>query len=132
MNFLDQRIQQVRNETSRNILISLSRIGVPLADSASKIPLLTRLSMSMSMVSKMWALVNDPAVLNVFSADKSSAGNWTLMDFLSTYMNFKLVIEPEEFNVYLILLTANKRPQESSSFESAIPQKDEESTSKDC
>jgi len=61
--------------------------------------------MPISMVRKMWALVNDPAVLNVFSADKSSAGNWTLMRFLSTYMDFKLAIEPEEFNVYLILLT---------------------------
>lgn len=103
MTFLDQRIQQVRDETSRNIL--LSRIGVPLADIASKVSIIARFSMPMSMASKMWALVNNPAALKVFFADKTSAGNWTSIRFLSTYMNFKPAIEPEEFDVCPILLT---------------------------
>jgi pimeloyl-ACP methyl ester carboxylesterase len=37
--------------------------------------------------------------------DKTSAGNLTSMKFLSTYMNHKPVMEPEEFNVCPILLT---------------------------
>ena len=103
MTFLDQRNQQVRDETCLNIF--MSRVGVPAAGFFGAIPLLKRFSIPMSMASKMWALVNDKAVLNIMLKDKTSAGNLTSMKFLSTYMNYTPAIEPEEFAVCPILLT---------------------------
>lgn len=103
MTFLDQRLQQVRDETCLNLF--MSRVGVPAAGLFGSIPLLNRFSIPMSLASKMWALVNNKEVLNILLKDKTSAGNLTSMKFLSTYMNHKPVMEPEEFNVCPILLT---------------------------
>lgn len=103
MTFLDQRLQQVRDETCLNIF--MSRVGVPSAYIFGGIPLLGRISVPMSMASKMWALVNDQAVLKTMMADGSSAGNWTSMKFLSTYTNYAPAMEPEKFDVCPVLLT---------------------------
>lgn len=102
MTFLDQRTQQVRDETARNFF--MSRAGVPLAK-LSDIPLLRSLSLPMSLASKMWALVNNSDALRVFLADRSSAGSWASMHFLSTYSSYKPALEPEDFDVCPILLT---------------------------
>ncbi|KAL4803238.1 Alpha/Beta hydrolase protein [Aspergillus unguis] len=102
MTFLDQRIQQVRDETARNLF--MSRVGIPLAR-LSDIPLLRSLSLPMWLASKMSTLVNDPAALKVFLADRSSAGSWASMHFLSTYSSYKPALEPEEFDICPILLT---------------------------
>lgn len=102
MTFLDQRIQQVRDETARNLF--MSRVGVPLAK-LSDIPLLRSLSLPMSLASKMSALVNNSDALRVFLADRSSAGSWASMHFLSTYSSYKPALEPEDFDVCPILLT---------------------------
>jgi len=59
----------------------------------------------MSLDSKLWALTNDSNVLKIFFSDKTSAGNWTSMRFLSTYMNFRPAVPPEQFNVCPDLLT---------------------------
>ncbi|KAJ9246171.1 hypothetical protein DTO169E5_295 [Paecilomyces variotii] len=59
----------------------------------------------MSLASKVSALVNNPDALKVFLADRSSAGSWASMHFLSTYASYKPALEPEEFDVCLILLT---------------------------
>ena len=59
----------------------------------------------MSLASKMYALVNDKAALKVFMQDKSSAGNWASMKFLSSYLGYQPATEPEEFEVCPILLT---------------------------
>ncbi|KAH8809464.1 Alpha/Beta hydrolase protein [Xylogone sp. PMI_703] len=103
MTFLDQRIQQVRDETCLNLF--MSRVGVPTAGLFGSIPLLNRFSIPMSLASKMWALVNDKAALKIMMKDKTSAGNLTSMKFLSTYMNHKPALEPEKFDVCPILLT---------------------------
>ncbi|KAA8648393.1 hypothetical protein EYZ11_000353 [Aspergillus tanneri] len=102
MTFLDQRIQQVRDETARNVLIS--RIGIPLARLCD-IPLLRSLSIPMWLASKMSTLVNNPDALKVCLADRSSAGSWATMHFLSTYASFQPALEPEDFDVCPILLT---------------------------
>lgn len=102
MTFLDQRIQQVRDETARNVL--MSRVGMPLAK-MSDIPVLRSLSLPMMLASKMSTLVNNPNALKVFLADRSSAGSWASMHFLSTYSSYRPALEPEDFDICPILLT---------------------------
>ncbi len=102
MTFLDQREQQVRDETALNYF--MSRIGVPLTHFAAKTPLAS-LRMPMSLASKMSALVNNKAALKACLRDKTSAGKWVTMKFLSSLTAYKPVVEPEGFAVCPILLT---------------------------
>ena len=102
MTFLDQRMQQVRDETSLNLF--MSRVGVPSAKLAAKTPL-ARMRMPMAAASKMHALVNDKAALRACLTDRTSAGKWVTMSFLASYMGYTPAIEPEDFNVCPILLT---------------------------
>jgi hypothetical protein len=75
MTFLDTQIQQVRDESCRNLL--MSRVGVPSAQLFAPIPLLRSISIPFYLASKMWALANDPAAMKIFMGDKTSAANWT-------------------------------------------------------
>lgn len=102
MTFLDQRLQQVRDETALNTF--MSRVGGPMLNLAARTPLRT-MRMPMTMASKMWALVNNEDALRVWLSDKRSAGNAMTMAFLSSYMSYQPVTEPEDFNVCPILLT---------------------------
>jgi len=102
MTFLDQREQQVRDETALNFL--MSRIGVPLTHLAAKTPLAT-LRMPMSLASKMTALVNNKAALQACLKDKTSAGKWVTMKFLSSLTSYRPMVEPEAFDGCPILLT---------------------------
>jgi alpha-beta hydrolase superfamily lysophospholipase len=102
MTFLDQRLQQVRDETALNIV--MSRIGGPLLALSARTPL-AAMRLPMSLASKMHALVNDKAALKACMADKTSAGNWVTTRFLASYMNYSPAIEPEAFDVCPILLT---------------------------
>ncbi|MCY1423210.1 Alpha/beta hydrolase family protein [compost metagenome] len=102
MTFLDQRIQQVRDETARNLM--MSRLGVPLAKLSAATPL-AGMRMPMSLASKMSTLVNDKAALNACLADKTSAGKWVTMAFLASYGSYRPRLEPEDFDVCPILLT---------------------------
>jgi len=102
MTFLDQGEQQVRDETALNFF--MSRIGVPFTHLAAKTPLAT-LRMPMSLASKMSALVNNKAALKACLRDKTSAGKWVTMKFLSSLTAYKPVIEPEGFAVCPVLLT---------------------------
>ena len=102
MTFLDQREQQVRDETALNFL--MSRIGVPLTHLAAKTPL-AALRMPMSLASKMTALVNNKAALQACLKDKTSAGKWVTMKFLSSLTSYRPMVEPEAFDGCPILLT---------------------------
>ncbi|MBE9031232.1 alpha/beta hydrolase [filamentous cyanobacterium LEGE 11480] len=102
MTFLDQRESVVRDGTALNWLIS--RVGVPFARLVANTPL-GHLKMPMRLASKMHYLVNNPAALKVFLKDKTSAGNWVSIAFLSSYMHYQPAIEPEDFAVCPILLT---------------------------
>lgn len=102
MTFLDQRIQQVRDETARNIF--MSRVGIPFSRLCD-IPVLRSLAMPMWLASKMSALVNNPDALKICLADRASAGSWASIHFLSTYGSYKPILEPEDFDVCPILLT---------------------------
>ncbi len=102
MTFLDQRLQQVRDETAFNRL--MGRVGGPLMELLARTPL-AGMRMPMSLASKMRALVNDEAALRAFLADRTSAGNWVTIRFLASYLNYTPAIEPEAFAVCPILLT---------------------------
>ncbi|KAM0285974.1 hypothetical protein ACHAQH_001163 [Verticillium albo-atrum] len=103
MTFLDQRLQQVADETSANLLAS--RAGLSLTRVADKTVLLRGLEIPLSMASKMSALVNDSEALVVFLRDKTSAGSSASMHFLASYSVYKPALEPEDFDVCPILLT---------------------------
>jgi alpha-beta hydrolase superfamily lysophospholipase len=102
MTFLDQRVQQVADETALNKLVS--RIGAPLIRLSVKLGL-GGMRMPMRLASKMSALVNNKAALAACLRDPTSAGNWVSLKFLGSYMSYKPVVEPETFDVCPILLT---------------------------
>lgn len=106
MTFLDQREQQVREETNLNLLIS--RVGIPLTVLAARTPL-RRLRMPMTLASKMLTLVNVPAALKVCLADRTSASKWVTLAFLASYTKCVPIMEPEAFDVCPILLTQPAR-----------------------
>lgn len=117
MTFLDTQLEQVRDETCLNLF--MSRVGVPSAHLLAPIPLLRAFSIPFSLASKMWALSNNPQAMKIFLADKTSAGAWTSMRFLSSFMTYLPVMPPEEFTVCPILLTqpAEERQVDTITFE---------------
>ncbi|MDR2961667.1 MAG: alpha/beta hydrolase [Stenotrophomonas sp.] len=102
MTFLDQRVQQVRDETAHDILTS--RIGIPLMGQLAK-TLAAKLKYPMTLASKMSALANNEAAMKVFLRDRTSAGNWMSVRFLASYGNYVPVLEPEQFDRCPVLLT---------------------------
>ena len=102
MTFLDQRNQQVRDETSHDIFIS--RVGAPAMGLLAQTPV-ARMRFPMTVASKMSALVNDKGALKVMTDDRTSGGNWVPIKFLDRYMNYTPAVEPEDFEACPILLT---------------------------
>ena len=102
MTFLDQREQQVSDETALNLF--MSRIGAPLAKLTARTPL-AGMRMPMALASKMHTLVNNQEALKACMADQTSAGKWVTMQFLASYLRYNPAIEPEDFDVCPILLT---------------------------
>ncbi|WP_041139841.1 alpha/beta hydrolase [Beduini massiliensis] len=102
MTFLDQRNQQVRNETTNNRFWAY--LGTPLARLSVKLGM-GKFRMKMSVCSKMTALCNNKDCLKEMLSDQTSAGNSVPMKFIYTYMTYKPEIEAEEFAVCPILLT---------------------------
>jgi len=102
MTFLDQREQQVSDETCLNLF--MSRIGVPMAKLTAMTPL-AGVRLPMALAGKMHALVNNKAALAACLADETSAGKWVTMKFLATYTGYAPAVEPENFDVCPILLT---------------------------
>lgn len=102
MTFLDQRNQQVRNETTNNAF--WAHLGTPLAGLSVKLGM-GKMKMKMTVCSKMSALCNDKDCLKVLLQDKTSAGNSVPMKFIYSYMTYVPEIEPEDFDICPILLT---------------------------
>jgi len=102
MTFLDQREQQVRDDTSHDKMTS--RLGVPLMGLLARTPA-ARVTVPMTLASKMSALVNNRAALKIMTADRTSAGNWVSVRFLASYMNYVPAVEPETFAACPVLLT---------------------------
>lgn len=102
MTFLDNSRQAVRDATARNLF--MSRVGGALVRLGARSPL-AGLRMPMPWVSKMHALVNDPAALKLWLRDKRSAGNAMTLAFLASYLDYRPALAPEDFDVCPILLT---------------------------
>lgn len=102
MTFLDQRQQQVRDETALSPF--MSRVGGLTMSVAARTPLKS-IRMPMTVASKMSALVNNQAALKVWLSDKRSAGNAMTMAFLNSYLSYQPAVEPEDFDVCPILLS---------------------------
>ncbi|WP_019931305.1 alpha/beta hydrolase [Nocardia sp. BMG111209] len=106
MTFLDQRVQQVRDETAHDLLNA--RVGAPFLRLLAPTPA-GRVRYPMTLAAKMSALVNDPAALRLMIADPTSAGNRVPIRFLSSYLNYRPAVEPEDFTACPILLTQPAR-----------------------
>ncbi|GAA2472562.1 alpha/beta fold hydrolase [Actinocorallia cavernae] len=102
MTFLDQRLQQVRDETAHDRIAA--RLGGPLTGLLARTPA-AKLKCPMSLASKMSALANDPGAMKVFLKDRTSAANWVSIRFLDRYMNYAPAVEPEDFDACPVLLT---------------------------
>lgn len=102
MTFLDLRNRDVAiGATLTPLLGRLSLPTLPLGG----LPGLRRLKVPMRLVGKMHALVNDRAAMREMLRDRTSAGNWVSLGFLSGFMAPAFEVEPEEFNICPILLT---------------------------
>ncbi|QIH07185.1 MULTISPECIES: alpha/beta hydrolase [unclassified Pseudomonas] len=102
MTFLDQRVPLVREQTALTPL--LGRLGGPLIHALANTPL-AGLKIPMWLASKMHTLVNDRAALKACLKDRTSAGNWASLRFLSSYLNYVPVIAPQDFKACPVLLT---------------------------
>ncbi len=102
MTFLDQRSQQVRDETAHDILTS--RLGIPLMGLLEKTRA-ANLKYPMTLASKMSALANNEAAMKIFLQDSTSAANWMSVRFLDSYGNYAPAVEPEQFDRCPVLLT---------------------------
>jgi pimeloyl-ACP methyl ester carboxylesterase len=102
MTFLDQRSQQVRDETAHDILTS--RLGIPLMGLLEKTKA-ANLKFPMTLASKMSALANSEAAMRIFLQDNTSAANWMSVRFLDSYGNYAPAVEPEQFDRCPVLLT---------------------------
>jgi alpha-beta hydrolase superfamily lysophospholipase len=102
MTFLDQRSQQVRDETAHDFVTA--RAGAPLMGALGKTPA-GSVPYPMSLASKMSALANDPGAMKVFMADRTSAANWVPVKFLDRYLHYVPAVEPEDFDACPVLLT---------------------------
>jgi alpha-beta hydrolase superfamily lysophospholipase len=102
MTFLDQRVQQVRDETAHDLITA--RLGPPVMGLVAGTPL-GGMRYSMALASKMSALANDNDAMKVFMQDRTSAGNAMPIRFLHSYMTFTPAVEPADFDACPVLLT---------------------------
>ncbi|MCL2542113.1 MAG: alpha/beta fold hydrolase [Nocardioidaceae bacterium] len=102
MTFLDTSSFRVRFETAFDpitgttgsvVMRLLNRLG------------LGRVRLPMRLVSKMRALVNDRAAKRAWYADRTSAGNSVSIAFLDSWLGYRPVVAPEDFDVCPVLLT---------------------------
>nr|WP_259144595.1 alpha/beta fold hydrolase [Tsukamurella ocularis] len=102
MTFLDQQSAKVRRDTAFDPITGSA--GAPVMKALARTPL-RGTKVPMKLVSKMRALVNDPAAKRACYADRTSAGNLVSLAFLDSYLNFRPDVAPEDFDVCPVLLT---------------------------
>lgn len=102
MTFLDQRSQQVRDETAHDLLTS--RLGIPMMGLLSRTKA-ANLKYPMTLASKMSALANNEQAMKILLRDSTSASNWMSLRFLASYGSYAPAIEPEQFDRCPVLLT---------------------------
>lgn len=102
MTFLDQQSPKVRRDTAFDPITG--SIGSPAMKLLARTPA-RRVRVPMRLVSKMRALVNDPAARRACFADRTSAGNSVTVAFLDSYLNHRPSVTPEQFDTCPVLLT---------------------------
>ncbi|MEZ0367187.1 alpha/beta hydrolase [Mycobacterium sp. pUA109] len=102
MTFLDQRHDHVVRATAHDKFTAT--VGAKSVAIVAKTPL-RRLKYPMTLASKMSALCNNDAALQVCLADKTSAGNTVSLKFLDEYASYIPDIEPADFDICPVLLT---------------------------
>lgn len=102
MTFLDTSSLRVRVETSFDPVTG--SVAAPVMKLLNKVGL-GRVRIPMRAVSKMRTLVNDREALKAWYGDKTSAGNAASIGFLDSWLQYRPVIEPEDFDVCAVLLT---------------------------
>ena len=106
-NLLDQRIQDVRDASAINIV--MSRLGVHLINLLNNVSGKTQLPMKL--VANMKAIVNDKNILKLLLKDKTSSGSRVSIRFIHSLMNEAPKIEPEAFNSCPLLLAHPEKDQ---------------------
>lgn len=106
-NLLDQRMQDVRDASAINIV--MSRLGVHFINFLNKIRGKTQLPMKL--VADMKSIVNDKNVLKLLLKDETSSGSKVSIRFIHSLMNKAPKIEPEAFNLCPLLLAHPERDQ---------------------
>lgn len=99
-NLLDQRMQEVRDFSAGNKIIS--RIGTPLISLISRLN--GNLTLPMKTLANMKAIVNEKNVRKILIDDDTSAGSRVPLRLVSSMINAQPAIEPEEFNICPVLL----------------------------
>lgn len=102
MTFLDTASFRVRVETGFDPVSGV--FGAPLMRLLNRIGL-GRVRVPMRYVSKMRALVNSREAKLAWYRDKTSAGNDVSIAFLDSWLSYRPVVGPEDFNVCPVLLT---------------------------
>ena len=90
----DTREKVVQMQLAKNKLIS--SISIPIMN-ASKM-FTDHLKIPIKLTTKMWAMVNDPAFVNMLKKDKVGSGSWVYLKFLRTLFEAQPEIEPEYFS----------------------------------
>lgn len=98
--FVDTSNQKVRDQISPNKLIS--RLGKFTLDNFSFV--LDSFRISISKVSRMNLIANNPELTKLIINDSRAAGTKISFRFLRTFLNMEPVIEPEYFDVCPVLL----------------------------
>jgi len=102
MTFLDTASTRVRVETGFDPVSGF--LGAYLMKGLNAIGL-GKVRVPMRYVSKMRALVNDHAAKKAWYRDKTSAGNNVSIAFLDSWLQYRPVVAPEDFDVCPVLLT---------------------------
>lgn len=99
-NLLDQSNQKVRDYSAGNKLIS--RLAVPLLKVLSRIN--GKIMLPMKSVANMKAIVNNAQMLKMLLRDETASGAKVPVQFISSMMQAKPAIEPENFDLPVLLV----------------------------
>ena len=99
-NLLDQRIREVRDFSSGNVVVS--RLGIPILNALESIN--GNIMLPMKALANMKAIVNHKEVLKLLLSDPTSSGTKVPLRFVRSLLNASPEVEPEDFHVCPVLL----------------------------
>lgn len=99
-NLLDQRIQDVRDHSAGNIIIS--RLGIAGLNLLSGIN--GEALLPMKALANLKAIVNNEALMKIMLKDPSSSGTKVPVNFVRSLIGYEPEIEPENFKIPVLLV----------------------------